>query len=155
MTSVIVVRVRATVGVRRDIKETMELIGLNRPNHAVVVPLTDSYKGMLQKIKDYCTWGEADAATLEALINARGKAVGDVQIDDAYVAANSSFGSVADLAKALAEGEAKVKDVEGMKPVFRLHPPVKGYEGNKHAYAEGGALGYRGAAIADLVGRMI
>lgn len=155
MTSVIVVRVRATVGVRRDIKETMELIGLNRPNHAVVVPLTDSYKGMLQKIKDYCTWGEADAATLEALINARGKAVGDVQVDDAYVAAHSSFGTVAGLAQALAEGDAKVKDVEGMKPVFRLHPPVKGYEGNKHAYAEGGALGYRGAAIADLVGRMI
>lgn len=155
MTSVIVVRVRATVGVRRDIKETMELIGLNRPNHAVIVPLTDSYKGMLQKIKDYCTWGEADAATIEALVNARGKAVGDVQVDDAYVAAHSSFGNVAGLAKALAEGDAKVKDVEGMKPVFRLHPPVKGYEGNKHAYAEGGALGYRGAAIADLVGRMI
>ena len=155
MTSVIVIRVRATVGVRRDIRETMELIGLNRANHAVVIPMNDSYKGMLQKIKDYCTWGEATEETLVSLINARGKAVGDVQVDDAYVAAHSSFGSVAELAKALAFGEAKVKDVEGMKPVFRLHPPMKGYEGNKHSFKEGGALGYRGEAISDLVGRMI
>lgn len=155
MTSVIVIRVRATVGVRRDIRETMELIGLNRANHAVVIPMNDSYKGMLQKIKDYCTWGEATEETLVSLINARGKAVGDVQVDDAYVAAHSSFGSVAELAKALASGEAKVKDVEGMKPVFRLHPPMKGYEGNKHSFKEGGALGYRGEAISDLVGRMI
>ena len=155
MTSVIVIRVRATVGVRGDIQDTMKLIGLNRANHAVVIPLNDSYKGMLQKIKDYCTWGEADEAVLADLINARGKAVGDVDIDDAYVAEHSSYKTVAELAKAIAEGEGKVKDVEGMKPVFRLHPPVKGYEGNKHAYAEGGALGYRGAAIADLVRRMI
>ncbi len=155
MTSMIVVRVRATVGVRRDIRETMELIGLNRPNHAVVVPLNDSYKGMLQKIKDYCTWGEATEETLAAMINARGKAVGDVAIDDAYVAAHSSYATVAELAKAIADGEGKVKDVEGMKPVFRLHPPVKGFEGNKHSFKEGGALGYRGEAISDLIGRMI
>ena len=155
MTSVIVIRVRATVGVRGDIQDTMKLIGLNRVNHAVILPMNDSYKGMLQKIKDYCTWGEADEETVAQMISVRGRAVGDVAIDDAYVAAHSSFGDVAGLAKALASGDAKVKDVEGMKPVFRLHPPVKGYEGNKHSFKEGGALGYRGQAINDLVRRMI
>ena len=41
-----------------------------------------------------------------------------------------------------------------MKPVFRLHPPRKGYEGIRHSVNEGGSLGYRGEAINDLAKRM-
>ena len=48
-----------------------------------------------------------------------------------------------------------MKDVEAAKPVCRLHPPVKGYEGNKRSYRNGGALGYRGEAINDLINRML
>ena len=32
---------------------------------------------------------------------------------------------------------------------------VKGYEGNKRSYRNGGALGYRGEAINDLINRML
>ncbi|AGI48295.1 LSU ribosomal protein L30P [Thermoplasmatales archaeon BRNA1] len=155
MTAFIVIRVRATVGVRGDIQETMKLVGLNRPNHAVVLPESDSYRGMLQKMKDYVTWGEADEETLAAMISARGKIVGDYAVTDDYIKEKTEFGSIADLSKAIIAGEYKVRDVEGMKPVFRLHPPVKGFEGNKHSFKEGGALGYRGEAINDLVKRMI
>ena len=36
--------------------------------------------------------------------------------------------SIEELANALIAGEVKAQDV-GMKPVFRLHPPRKGYKG--------------------------
>ena len=58
------------------------------------------------------------------------------------------------LAKGLTEGKTVMRDVPGLKPVFRLHPPRKGYEGIKRSFKEGGALGYRGEKINHLIRRM-
>ena len=150
-----VIRVRGQPDVNRDIEYTMGLLGLTRVNHLVIVPENDSTKGMLQVVKDYCTWGEVDEATLAALIRARGKLAGDKDITDDYLKENSEFATVDDLAKAIIENNYKMRDVEAAKPVFRMHPPVKGYEGNKRSYQNAGALGYRGAAINDLINRML
>lgn len=150
-----VIRVRGQPDVNYNIEFTMGLFGLNKVNHCAIIPENDSTKGMLQVIKDYCTWGEIDEATLAALIRARGKAVGDKAIDDDYLKEKSEFGSVEEMAKAIIENDYKMKDVEGVKPVIRLHPPVKGYEGNKRSFQNGGALGYRGAKINDPINRMI
>ena len=46
----VVIRVRGIPDVNRDIAHTMDLLGLNRVNHAVVVPETDSIKGMLRHL---------------------------------------------------------------------------------------------------------
>jgi large subunit ribosomal protein L30 len=133
----------------------MGLLGLNKVNHCVVVPENPSTKGMLQVVKDYCTWGEVDEATLASMLRARGKIVGDDDLTDDYLKENSEFADIDALAKAIIENDCKLKDVEGVKPVIRLHPPVKGYEGNKRSYKNGGALGYRGAAVNDLINRML
>ena len=150
-----VIRLRGQPDVNRDIEYTMGLLGVTRVNHLVIVPENDSTKGMLQVVKDYCTWGEVDEATLAALIRARGKLAGDKDITDDYLKENSEFATVDDLAKAIIENNYKMRDVEAAKPVFRMHPPVTGYEGNKRSYQNGGALGYRGAAINDLINRML
>jgi len=43
-----------------------------------------------------------------------------------------------------------------MKPVFRLHPPSKGFKGKvKRSYASGGVAGYRAETINDLLRQMI
>jgi large subunit ribosomal protein L30 len=110
---------------------------------------------MLQVVKDYCTWGEIDESTLASLIRSRGKVVGDEPITDEYLKEHSGYASVYEFAKAIIENDCKMRDVEGVKPIFRLHPPIKGYEGNKRSYKNGGALGYRGEKINDLVNRMI
>ena len=151
----VVIRVRGQPDVNYNIEYTMGLLGLNKVNNCAVIPENPSTKGMLQVIKDYCTWGEIDEATLVALIRARGKVVGDKPLDDAYLKENSEFASVDEMAKAIIENNYKMKDVVGAKPIFRLHPPIKGYEGNKRSFQNGGALGYRGAKINDLVNRMI
>ncbi|MDR0523275.1 MAG: 50S ribosomal protein L30 [Candidatus Methanoplasma sp.] len=150
-----VIRVRGRPEVNGDIEHTMALLGLTRVNHCTVVPEDPCTKGMLQKVKDFCTWGEVSADTLADMIRVRGRLSGDREVTDEYLRENSGFATVGDLAKAISESECRMRDVADAKPVFRLHPPVKGYEGNKRSYQNGGALGYRGEAINDLIARML
>ncbi|MDD7423515.1 MAG: 50S ribosomal protein L30 [Candidatus Methanomethylophilaceae archaeon] len=150
-----VIRVRGQPDVNYDIEYTMKLLGINKVNHCAIVPENAVTKGMLQKIKDYTTYGEINEETLAKLIRVRGRLEGDKMITDEYLAENSDFKTVEELAKAIIENDYKMKDLEKGKPVFRLHPPVKGYEGNKRSYKNGGALGYRGDAINALIARML
>ena len=153
----IVVRARSDVKVDRSIRETMGYMNLTRVNHAVIIPDNPQYRGMLQKAKDYITWGQADAAMVERMLSERGRMVGDAPLTDAIVAEHTDYATIADFAKAITAGEANVKDVPGLKRVFRLHPPrgPKGWGGIKRSFVVGGALGSRGDAIVDLVDRMI
>ena len=54
MAAYVVIRVLGQADVNYNIQHTMHLLGLNRVNHATVVPVNDAYKGMLQVVKDYC-----------------------------------------------------------------------------------------------------
>ena len=129
------------------------MLRLNRISHAVLVEETDSYKGMLQKGKDYITWGEVNAETLAKIIAKRGRLVGDAHVTDEYLKENTDYKSIEELANALIKGEIKAQDV-GMKPVFRFHPPRKGYKGIRKPVTEGGSLGYRGEDINNLAIKM-
>ena len=153
----LVVRVRSDRGVERSIRDTMGMLNLTRVNHATIVPESSTYAGMLQKSKDFVTWGVVDAETIENLLTQRGRMVGDKPLDNAAVKAGSDFKTVKAFAKALASGEASMKSVDGLKPVLRLHPPrgAKGWGGIKRAYSIGGALGFRGDEIGSLAERMI
>jgi large subunit ribosomal protein L30 len=153
----IVVRARSDVKVERSIRETMGYMNLTRVNHAVIIPDNAQYRGMLQKSKDYVTWGEANAGLIERMLTERGRMTGDQPLTDAIVAEHTDYSTIGEFAKAIAAGEANVKDVPGLKRVFRLHPPrgTKGWGGIKRSFVVGGALGARGEAIGDLVERMI
>ena len=151
-----VIRVRGQPDVNYDIEHTMELLGLTRVNHCVVIPENDAMKGMLQKAKDYITWGEINEETLVDMIKVRGRLEGDEPINAETLGDNDFVKTPEEMAKAILADEfkANVKN-NGIKPVFRLHPPLKGYEGNKRSWKNGGALGYRGDAINDLIARML
>ncbi|RLI45728.1 50S ribosomal protein L30, partial [Candidatus Bathyarchaeota archaeon] len=61
-----------------------------------------------------------------------------------------------DLAEAIYKTEVEFNRLPNVKPVFRLHPPKKGFKGKvKKSYAAGGVTGYRGEAINDIIKRMI
>ena len=157
--SLFLVRIRGTVNVSGKNADTLEMLRLNRPNHAVVIPKTESYMGMVKRIKDYIAYGDIDAETLSALIKSRGRVMGDKPIDDAFVntATGGKFANVDAFAKAVVTGEATMKDLgEDAKPVFRLHPPTGGHKGStKKHFTVKGELGYRGKEINELVRRMI
>lgn len=150
----IVIRVRGTVNVRREINDTLKMLRLHKPHHAVIVKNTPSIMGMIRKVKDYIAYGEIDEETLVKLLNKRGRLGGNRRLTEEYLKQNTQFGSIEELAKDLMNFEVELKDLDEVKPVFRLRPPHKGYNGIKKPKTLGGTLGYW-PDINELVKRMI
>ncbi|MEM0466382.1 MAG: 50S ribosomal protein L30 [Candidatus Thermoplasmatota archaeon] len=150
-----VVRIRGTIHIKPDIHKTLQLLRLTRANHCVLLEENEVNKGMLQVVKDYTTWGEITKETLEKLVKSRGMLIGDKPITDEYLKEATSYQSIEQLSEALVEGKISYKDIPEVKPLFRLNPPRKGYEGIKRPVTMGGALGYRGKDINTLIERML
>ncbi len=149
-----VIRVRGTVNIKKEIKDTLKMLRLNRVNHCVLIPETKTFKGMLQKVKDYVTWGKVEASNVEKLIKERGRISGNLPITEKYI--KEKFGKdFKGLSEEIAKGKILFSKLEDVKPVFRLHPPRKGFEGIKRSYKIGGALGFRGKDINKLIEKML
>jgi large subunit ribosomal protein L30 len=135
-----VVRVRSSVNASPNIKTTLRLLKLSRPNHCVVYRKDKSIEGMLHSVDRLVTWGEIDETTLEKLIFKRGRMPGNKRVEKK---------DAKEIAKKIREG--KETDV---KRVFRLNPPSGGYKSVLEFYPKG-ALGNRGKEINELLKRMI
>lgn len=152
--AIAIIRLRGRVNVSYNIEHTLKLLKLNKPNHAVIYEDTESLRGMLFKIKDVATWGEVNEASVEHLIKKRGELAGKNRVTDKHVKANTEYSTIKQISKAIAKGDAKLKDIPDVQPVFRLSPPRKGFKSLKYSYNMKGDLGYRGEAINDLISRM-
>ncbi len=150
-----VVRVRGTINVKNDIRDTLTMLGLGRVNHCVLIDETPQYMGMVRKVRDYVTYGPIDAETAALLLKERGRLVGHKPLDESIIKEMGEFKSFDDMGKAIAEGQLNWSKLDKTVRVFRLHPPRKGYEGVKRSYTVGGALGDRGEGINPLIQRMI
>lgn len=153
---VLAIRVRGQVRVRPQIEDTLDKLLLGRLHQARILKMTSSLQGMITKAKDYITWGEVSEEVIVKILTKRGRLPGNGRLTDSYVKKNSKYSTIKALAKAIASGQATVKDVEGLKPVFRLTPPSKGFKGKKYlGVGMGGITGYRGEDINNLALRMI
>lgn len=151
----VVIRVRGSVNVRRDIEDTLRMLNLTCNCHATIIDDRPSYIGMLQKVQNQVTWGEVSKDTIAVLLKERGRLVGNKKITEEYVK-KLGFESIDDLAEAIYNLKVEFNKLPGIKPVFRLHPPSKGYKGSvKKSWKSGGVTGYRGEAINNLIKRMI
>jgi large subunit ribosomal protein L30 len=152
-----ILRVRGIADVPPDVDYTLKLLRLHKPNHLVLYPIDmPGIQGMLQKVKDWVTWGEIEYSTLVELLEKRGRAMGNRKLTAEYILQSLGVGSVAELAEMICKGDLKLHQQEKIKPVFRLKPPSKGYKLSiKKPYKSGGELGYRGLAINELIKRMI
>jgi large subunit ribosomal protein L30 len=149
------VRIRGLSDISQEVKDTLSMLRLTRNCHATLVDDRPAYNGMLRKSKDYLTWGEVSQENIALLLKKRGRLVGDKKLTDEY-AKELGYKSLDDLAEAIFKAEVECSGLPKVKPVFRLHPPKKGFKGKiKRSYAAGGELGYRGDAINDLLKRML
>jgi large subunit ribosomal protein L30 len=148
----IVVRVRGGIHARREIVETLAQLHLTRPNHATVVPEEPAFVGMVYAVQGYVTWGEADPATVTLLLEQRG-----FTRDGKRLGASANGGGGTSPAASMAEEVVRVglSRVRALKPLVRLKAPKGGWKSTKRPFATGGALGYRGVAINELVRRMM
>ncbi len=149
------IRIRGSVNIKPSIKKTLNLLNLTRANHCVVLDETPSIKGMLQAVKDYITWGEINKNTLTKLITSRGRLIGDKAVNDDYLKSATSYKNIDNLSEAIINKKFLYKEIPSIKPIFRLSPPKKGFEGVKRSFVNKGALGYRGKEINNLIERMI
>ncbi len=136
-----VIRVRSGIGMRPDVSDTLKMLRLHKVNHCVLLRDTPVFRGMLQKVKDYVTWGEISDEMLKKLVEKRGRKLGNIRLDSKE--AEEIFNELKDSGK-----------TERIKPVFRLSPPSKGYKSIKQHFPKGD-LGYRGDKINELLKRMI
>jgi large subunit ribosomal protein L30 len=150
-----VVRIRGVSNIYSEIKETMNMLRLHRNCQATLIDNRPSYLGMLRKAQNYLTWGEISKETLTLLLEKRGRLVGNKKLTDEY-AQKVGKKTLADLADALLKGETEFDNLPEVKPIFRLHPPSRGFKGKvKRSYASRGATGYRGKDINNLLQKMI
>lgn len=150
-----VVRVRGVVDIYQDVKETMSLLHLERNCHATLIDNRPSNLGMLRKAQHCLAWGEISKETLTILLRKRGRLIGNKKLSDEY-AQKVGKKSFEDLVDAIYNGNLDFHGLSGVKPVFRLHPPSKGFRGKvKRSFASGGVTGYQGEAINGLLKQMI
>jgi len=155
---VAVVRIRGTVNRPRVVNDTLGFLRLHKPNHAVVIPLNESYKGMLLKVQNTIAWGEINFETFKELLIEKGRVVGNKKLTDEIVRelSKGELSSVEELAEKLWNKEISWKKLKWLKPVFRLHPPKGGYRGSiKKPFELGGSYGYWGEMINELLKRMM
>ena len=145
--SIAVIRIRGRVGVRRQIKDTMMMLRLNKKHNCIILPDNNKiYMGMLSLIKDYVTYGKINDETLKELLSKRLK-----RKDKKSISADVVEKTV----KTLKAGKL-LKDIPEIVPVLTLNPPKKGFEdlGIKRTFKQGGSLGLRDD-INELIKRMI
>lgn len=148
-----VVRIRGWAKTRKEINDTLDMLKLKRTNNCVLIPETPQYNGMLNKVKDYVTFGEIEKDVLVELLKKRGEVLGG-KLTEEKLKEITKFESFEKFADALLVGKVKLKNFKKLKQVFRLNPPKKGYRSKRLPYPKGD-LGYRGKEINELLKRMI
>ena len=110
-----IILIRGLQSANKEIKDTLKMLNIHKRNVCVVVDNAKNFLGMINKVRNYVTYGEINEETLKLL-----KKKGDNRF-------------------------------------YRLNSPRKGYgkKGIKDDFSKGGALGYRGEKINDLIKRML
>lgn len=156
MKKIAVIRIRGKIGIKKNIKDTLNMLRLYNKNYCVVINNKPQNIGMIKKVKDYTTWGEIEEETLNLLLEKRGKLAGKKNLTNEYLKEKIKL-DINSLTKEILESKKSLKDVPGLKLFFRLKPPIGGFErkGIKTPFSLGGALGYRKEKINDLIKKMI
>jgi len=154
----VAIRLRGTAVVKSEFEKTLASLRLTRKFRAAILYDRPEIIGMLAKVKDLVTWGDARKETLSLLLKERAQTIGEKKLTNSFVKQKLGSTTIDRLASAIDKGEIPLEKLwkEGLNPNFKLHPPKGGFKGKtKLAFKQGGELGYRGEAIYDLVARMV
>lgn len=141
-----VIRIRGLVGVRKQIKDTLDKLRLRRKFVCVVVDNKPEIMGMIKKAENYITYGPIEKETLKLLIRERGRYPGNKQLTIGGKQLDS-------FVEEFFEGKKTLQDL-GIKPFFRLHPPRGGFKKSIKLMYPKGVLGYN-PKINELIKRML
>ncbi|MCW1291520.1 MAG: 50S ribosomal protein L30 [Candidatus Rehaiarchaeum fermentans] len=145
---IVAILIKSKINASKSELGTLNALGLKKQNSAVLLREDKHIIGMLNKVKNYVTWGEIDKETLKSLLKNR-----------AMISNKKKYewkeGEIEEFVDRIIDNQAWLKD-KNIKNLFRLSPPKKGFKGNKKKqFSEGGELGYRKEKINELILRMI
>ena len=142
MSAFVVINLRGTVNRSSRITKTLEHLHIETRLRATIIPDNPVTKGMLQTVKNYVAWIEADPALIKLLITKRGKKTNTVSYDSQFIG-KDGFKDIDELVVALNTNKVTLSSLSSIKPSFRLSPPRGGFrKSSKRMYNEGGILGY-------------
>ncbi|MEM0333465.1 MAG: 50S ribosomal protein L30 [Candidatus Aenigmatarchaeota archaeon] len=151
-----IIRIKGVTKTSREIKDTLYLLRLRRTNVAVVTKNSESIVGMIKKVEPWIAWGEINKETFKNLLLKRGRLIGNKRFSEEYLKETLNI-SLNEFIDKYFNFEMELEDIPGLKPFFRLKPPSGGYprKGIKVSYKDGGAYGYWGENINNLLMSMI
>ncbi len=121
-----VILIRGLIHVEKGIKDTLQMLNLKHSFNCVVIKDTPVHRGMMQKCKDYITWGEIGREVVKELEAKKQKMV-------------------------VYKGKEKILPFFRLQPPRGGFER----KGIKTSFQKKGALGYRGSKINDLIIKMI
>ncbi len=134
-----VIRICGKVKTKREAREALERLKLNKKYSCVLLNPTKENLGVLKFLENLVAYGETKKETLTKLIEKRGKPL--------------EKGKKIDVKKVLEGIEKKKPEELGIKRVFRLHPPIGGI--NTKIHYPKGVLGNNKEGINKLIGKML
>ena len=143
---IVTIRISGKVGTSKDIEATLERMNMKRKFSCSLLHETLENKGMINKVKQFIAYGKISKETLIKLLEKRGKLIGNKKINKSQ--AEKITAEILD-----GKLQKKLRGI-GIKPFFRLHPPVKGLKNSKADYPRGD-LGNHGDKINLLLERML
>lgn len=124
----LILRIRGIRSMAPRTKKTLEFMRLNKPHHCIISQDTPYLKGMINLVKDYVAFGPITEQTIAKILNSKG------ELNGHKISKTMTAEQIAKISKEIFSGK-KTKDF--VNPVFRLHPPRKGYKDIKRPYPLG------------------
>ncbi len=150
----LVVRIKGQVDVPHWAKTTLKLLKLEKKFRATIIPAQENTLGMLNKVKHYVSWQEAEVSMAMELLDKKGRKSGYKKITEEDIK-KIGFKNIEELATSLAEGKTTMTKLKPLKPWFALAPPRHGFKkSTKKLYTQKGILG-QNKELGNLVRNMI
>jgi len=150
----LVVRIKGQVDVPHWAKTTLKLLKLEKKFRATIIPAQENTLGMLNKVKHYVSWQEAEVSMAMELLDKKGRKSGYKKITEEDIK-KIGFKNIEELATSLAEGKTTMTKLKPLKPWFALAPPRHGFKkSTKKLYTQKGILG-QNKDLGNLVRNMI
>lgn len=137
---ILVIRISGDVEIPMTVKETLFRLRMRRKYTAVLLKDTEETKAVLKKIRNFIAYGPINKETLSLLVEKRALSLNKNKIDSK---------------KVIELIEKKGLSEAGIKPYFRLHPPLGGIDSKIHYPIKKGVLGDNKEDINELVRRML
>ena len=140
---ILAIRISGDVDLTSKMKETLFRMRIRRKYSAVLLKPSPEVLKLLKNVRSFVAYGDINKETLLLLLEKR--------------AIPSKKGKKIDAKKILEQLEKRdFKDIEEIKPFFRLHPPRGGIDSKNHfGTSKKAVLGDNKDKINDLVRRML